>query len=157
MSEPTNYRGYRFPPDIIRHAVWLYFRFGVSFRDVEDLLAERGGTVTDEAIRHWCLTFALDYARRLRRRRGRMGDTWQLDEVFVKIRGQLQNPAVREQSGRSLPSTDTSTGTPDATLQVRCPPATLRVRAWHRAESLPGRSTSPEVRAPPPPSHPSVR
>ena len=89
MSQPTNYRGYRFPPDIIRHAVWLYFRFGVSFRDVEDLLAERGVTVTHEAIRQWCLTFGLDYARRLRRRRGRMGDSWHLDEVFVKIRGQL--------------------------------------------------------------------
>jgi putative transposase len=89
MSQPTNYRGYRFPPDIIRHAVWLYFRFGLSFRDVEDLLAERGVTVTHETIRQWCRTFGLDYARRLRRRRGCMGDTWHLDEVFVKIRGQL--------------------------------------------------------------------
>ena len=88
MSQPTNYRGYRFPPDIIRHAVWLYCRFGLSFRDVEDLLAERGVTVTYEAIRQWCLTFGIDYARRLRRRRGRMGDTWHWDEVFVRIRGQ---------------------------------------------------------------------
>ena len=72
MSQPTDYRGYRFPPDIIRHAVWLYFRFGLSFRDVEDLLAERGVTVTYEAIRQWCRTFGLAYARRLRRRRGRM-------------------------------------------------------------------------------------
>ena len=90
MSQPTDYRGYRFPPDIIRHAVWLYFRFGLSFRDVEDLLAERGVTVTYEAIRQWSLTFGLDYARRLRRRRGRMGDTWHLDEVFVKIQGRQQ-------------------------------------------------------------------
>jgi len=90
MSQPTDYRGYRFPPDIIRHAVWLYFRFGLSFRDVEDRLAERGVTVTYEAIRQWCLTFGLDYARRLRRRRGRMGDTWYLDEVFVKIHGRQQ-------------------------------------------------------------------
>ena len=88
-SQPTSYRGYRFPPEIISHAVWLYHRFGLSFRDVEDLLAERGITVTYEAIRQWCLTFGLDYARRLRRRRGRMGDTWHLDEVFVKIRGRL--------------------------------------------------------------------
>jgi len=88
-SSPPSYRGYRFPPAIISHAVWLYFRFGLSFRDVEDLLSERGVTVTHEAIRQWCLTFGLDYARRLRRRRGRMGDTWHLDEVFVKIRGQL--------------------------------------------------------------------
>ncbi len=89
-SEPPRYRGYRFPPEIISHAVWLYHRFGLSFRDVEDLLAERGVTVTYEAIRQWCRTFGLDYARGLRRRRGRMGNTWYLDEVFVKIPGRLQ-------------------------------------------------------------------
>ena len=89
-SHPPSYRGYRFPREIISHAVWLYHRFGLSFRDVEDLLAERGVTVTYEAIRQWCRTFGLDYARRLRRRRGRMGDTWYLDEVFVKIQGRLQ-------------------------------------------------------------------
>ena len=89
-SRPPSYRGYRFPPAIISHAVWLYHRFGLSFREVEDLLAERGITVTYEAIRQWCLTFGLDYARRLRRRRGRMGDTWYLDEVFVKIHGRQQ-------------------------------------------------------------------
>ena len=90
MSQPPSYRGYRFPPEIISHAVWLYYRFGLSFRDVEDLLAERGVSVTYESIRQWCLTFGLDYARRLRRRRGRMGDTWHLDEVFVKIQGRQQ-------------------------------------------------------------------
>mgnify|MGYP003710386085 CR=1 FL=1 len=89
-SQPPSYRGYRFPPEIISHAVWLYHRFGLSFRDVEDLLAERGVSVTYESIRQWCLTFGLDYARRLRRRRGRMGDTWHLDEVFVKIQGRQQ-------------------------------------------------------------------
>ena len=89
-SPPPSYRGYRFLPEIISHAVWLYHRFGLSFRDVEDLLAERGVTVTYESIRQWCLTFGLDYARRLRRRRGRMGDTWHLDEVFVKIQGRQQ-------------------------------------------------------------------
>ena len=90
MTQPPSYRGYRFPPEIISHAVWLYHRFGLSLRDVEDLLAERGVTVTYEAIRQWCLTFGLDYVRRLRRRRGRMGDTWYLDEVFVKIQGRQQ-------------------------------------------------------------------
>ena len=89
-SQSPNYHGYRFPPDIISHAVWLYHRFGLSFRDVEDLLAEGGITVSYEAIRQWCLTFGLDYARRLRRRRGRMGDTWYLDELFVKIQGRQQ-------------------------------------------------------------------
>ena len=89
-SHTLSYRGYRFPPDIISHAVWLYHRFGLSFRDVEDLLAQRGVSVTYESIRQWCRTFGLDYARRLRRRRGRMGDTWYLDEVFVKIQGRQQ-------------------------------------------------------------------
>ena len=86
-NPPPSYRGYRFLPEIISHAVWLYHRFGLSFRDVEDLLAERGITVTYEAIRQWCRTFGLDYARRLR---GRRGDTRYLDEVFVKIQGRLQ-------------------------------------------------------------------
>ena len=91
MTSPTlSYHGYRFPPDIISHAVWLYHRFGLSFRDVEDLLARRGITVTYETIRQWCRTFGLEYARRLRRRRGRQGDTWYLDEVFVKIQGRQQ-------------------------------------------------------------------
>jgi len=84
------YRGYRFPPAIISQAVWLYHRFCVSFRDVEDLLAQRGVTVSYETIRHWCETFGLDYARALRRRRGRMGDTWYLDELFVTIQGRRQ-------------------------------------------------------------------
>jgi len=88
-SHAPSYRGYRFPPDIISHAVWLYHRFGLSFRDVEDLLAERGVAVTYEAIRQWCQTFGVNYARRLRRRRGRMGDRWYLDEVFVEIQGRL--------------------------------------------------------------------
>ena len=70
------FRGYRFLREIISHAVWLYHRFGLSFRDVEDLLAERGVAVTYEAIRQWCQTFGVNYARRLRRRRGRMGDRW---------------------------------------------------------------------------------
>ena len=87
-----SYRGYRFPPDIISHAVWLYHRFSLSLslRDVEDLLAERGVTVTYETIRQWCATFGLEYTRRLRSRRGRQGDTWYLDEVFVRLRGRQQ-------------------------------------------------------------------
>ena len=87
-SQTPSYRGYRFPPEIISHAVWLYHRFSLSFRDAEDLLAQRGGTVTYETIRQWCLTFGPAYARTLRRRRGRLGDTWYLDEVFATIQGQ---------------------------------------------------------------------
>ena len=89
-SQPPSYRGYRFRPEIISHAVWLYHRFCVSFRDVEDLLAQRGITVSYEAIRRWCRTFGPAYARTLRRRRGRMGDTWYLDELFLKIQGRQQ-------------------------------------------------------------------
>jgi putative transposase len=88
MNSPRPaYHGYRFPPEIISHAVWLYHRFSLSFRDVEDLLAERGITVTYEAIRQWCLKFGPRYARRLKRGQGRLGDTWHLDEPFVSIRG----------------------------------------------------------------------
>ena len=89
-SQSVSYHGYRFPPDIISHAVWLYHRFCLSFRDVEDLLAQRCVTVTYETIRQWCQRFGPVYARRLRRRRGRMGDTWHLDEVFVTIQGRRQ-------------------------------------------------------------------
>jgi putative transposase len=89
-AESIRYYRYRFPPLIISHAVWLYHRFCLSFRDVEDLLAQRGVTVSYETVRHWCQTFGLDYARRLRRRQGRLGDRWYLDELFVTIQGQRQ-------------------------------------------------------------------
>ena len=90
MSPAASYHEYPFPPEIISHAVWLYHRFCLSFRDAEDLLAQRGITVTYETIRQWCQTFGLDYARRLRHRRGRLGDTWYLDELFVNIQGRRQ-------------------------------------------------------------------
>ena len=80
-------RGHRFPPEIISHAVWLCHRFTLSFRDVEDLLALRGVTVSYEAIRLWCRKFGPTSARNLRRRHGRLGDVWHVDEVFVTIRG----------------------------------------------------------------------
>ena len=89
-SLAPSYHGYRFPADIIAHAVWLYFRFSLSFRDVEDLLAQRGVTVTYETIRQWCRTFGRTYARRLRQRRGRLGDTWHLDELFVTLNSRHQ-------------------------------------------------------------------
>ncbi len=91
MNNPApSYHGYRFPADIIAHAIWLYFRFSLSFRDVEDLLAQRGITVTYETIRQWCRTFGHAYARRLRQRRGPLGDTWHLDELFVSLNGRQQ-------------------------------------------------------------------
>ncbi len=84
----SRYRGYRFPPEIISHSVWLYHRFSLSFRDVEELLAKRGILVTYETIRQWCRKFGPEYARKLRHRQGRLGDVWHLDEVFVTIRGE---------------------------------------------------------------------
>ncbi len=72
--ELPSYRGYRYPAEIIGHAVWLYFRFSLSLRDVEKLLAERGVTVTYETIRAWCAKFGPSYAAGLRRRRARPGD-----------------------------------------------------------------------------------
>ena len=84
--EPS-YRGHRFPPEIISRAVWLYHRFTLSFRDVEDLLSERGVIVSYEAIRFWCLKFGAGYARSIRKKRGRLGDIWHVDELFLKING----------------------------------------------------------------------
>ena len=84
----SRYLRHRFPSEIISHAVWLYHRYGLSFRDVEDLLAERGIIVSYESIRQWRGKFGPDYARRSKRRQGRLGDTWFLDEVFVTINGQ---------------------------------------------------------------------
>ena len=83
------YKRYRFPPEIIQHTVWLYHRFNLSHRDIEDLLSERGITVSYEAIRLWCNKFGPEYARRLKRKRRGFGDTFFIDEVFIKINGVL--------------------------------------------------------------------
>jgi putative transposase len=81
------YKRHRFLPDIISYAVWLYYRFNLSYRDIEDLLAERGITVSREAIRLWCIKFGALYARRLKRKHRGFGDTFYIDEVYVKING----------------------------------------------------------------------
>ncbi len=83
----NTYKRHRFPPDIISHAVWLYYRFNLSHRDIEDLLAERGIIVTHESIRLWCIKFGAIYTRRLKRKHCGYGDTFYIDEVFVKING----------------------------------------------------------------------
>jgi len=87
-STTTKYKNHRFPVEIISHAVWLYFRFCLSFRDVEELLLERGIIVTYEAIRKWCRKFGQQYANQLRRRRPHPGDKWHLDELFLTIKGE---------------------------------------------------------------------
>jgi putative transposase len=83
----STYKRHRFPPDIISYAVWLYYRFNLSHRDIEDLLAERGITVSREAIRLWCIKFGAIYTRRLKRKHQGYGDTFYIDEVFVRING----------------------------------------------------------------------
>ena len=83
----NTYKRHRFPPDIISYAVWLYYRFNLSHRDIEDLLAERGITVSREAIRLWCIKFGVIYSRRLKRKHRGYGDTFFIDGVFVKING----------------------------------------------------------------------
>ena len=87
MKSTNPYAGYRYPGEVIAHAVWLYHRFCLSFRDAEDLLAERGVIVSHETIRQWCLKFDRSYGRSLRRCQGRPGATWFLDEVFITING----------------------------------------------------------------------
>ena len=81
------YKRHRFPPEIIQHAVWLYHRFNLSTCDIEDLLAERGIVVRYESIRLWCIKFGPRYAKRLKRQHQGYGDTFFIDEVFVKIQG----------------------------------------------------------------------
>ncbi|MEV7864370.1 IS6 family transposase [Streptomyces hirsutus] len=89
-SAPPSYQGHRYPVEIISHCVWLYHRFPLSFREVEELMLERGVLVSHETIRRWCAKFGQAYAGALRRRRPRPGDTWRLDEVFIKINGGLK-------------------------------------------------------------------
>jgi putative transposase len=88
MKTPSDpYRGHRFPAEIISHTVWLYFRFTLSFRDIDELLAARGIFVTYETIRQWCLKFGQAFANELRRRQPRRGDKWHLDEMVITMNG----------------------------------------------------------------------
>jgi transposase-like protein len=85
---PLSYRRHRFPPEIIQHAIWLYLRFTLSYRDVEELLAERWFDISYETVRRWVLKFGPAIARRLRQRRPRPSDRWHLDEMVVRIAGE---------------------------------------------------------------------
>ncbi len=91
LATTPSYKGFRFPQEIISHAVWLYHRFNLSFArrapDVEELLAARGVIVTYETVRQWCRKFGQQFANQLRRRRAQPGDKWHCDEVFLKING----------------------------------------------------------------------
>ena len=83
----NTYKRHRFPPDIISYAVWLYYRFNLSHWHIEELLAQRGITVSREAIRHWCIKFGAIYTRRWKHKHRGYGDTFYIDEVFIKING----------------------------------------------------------------------
>jgi transposase-like protein len=85
---PLSYRRHRFPPEIIQHPIWLYLRFTLSYRDVGELLAERGHDISYETVRRWVLKFGPAIARRLRQRRPRPSDRWHLDEMVVRIAGE---------------------------------------------------------------------
>ncbi len=85
--EVPSYRGFRYPAEIISYCVWLYYRFPLSLREVQKMMAQRGIVVSHETIRQWCAKFGQSYANALRRRRARPGDKWHLDEVFIKING----------------------------------------------------------------------
>ena len=82
------YHRHRFPPAIISHCVWLYYRFSLSYRDIELMMAERGLILTYETIRYWCLKFGSKYAKRLNTTKS-CGDTWHLDEVYCNIGGEI--------------------------------------------------------------------
>jgi putative transposase len=88
MTQPKLYKRHRFPPEIIQYAVWLCHRFALSHRDIEDLMSQRGVEVSYEAIRLWCNKFGPKYAQRLRRKHQGYGDTFFINEVFVKIHGE---------------------------------------------------------------------
>ncbi|CAA9238186.1 MAG: hypothetical protein AVDCRST_MAG27-1289 [uncultured Craurococcus sp.] len=89
--EPATHRRHRFPAEVISHAVWLHHVLSSSLRDIELILAERGIGVTHGSVRQWCLRFGADFARRLRRRRPKPGNTWHLDGVFLRINGALHH------------------------------------------------------------------
>ena len=88
--DAVSYRGFRYPAEIISHCVWLYHRFPLSFREVQEMMLARGVVVSHETIRQWCAKFGAAYAAGLRRRRPRVGDKWHLDEVFIKVNGARQ-------------------------------------------------------------------
>ena len=109
-----SYRRHRFPPEIIQHAIWLYLRFTLSYRDVEELLAERGLDISYETVRRWVLKFGPAIARRLRQRRPRPSNRWHLDEMVVRIAGKrryLCGPSItRARSSTCLSSAGATAG-----------------------------------------------
>ena len=145
VAGAARYKGYRYPIEVIGHAVWLYHRFALSLRDVEELMLARGVVVSYETIRSWCAKFGPDYANQLRRRRPRPGDKWHLDEVFVKINGTIHylwravtSTATCSTSSRSRAATPQQPSGSSANCSRAC---SMRARDRHRpARQLSGRS-----------------
>lgn len=99
----SGFKGHRFPSEIIEYAVWLYFRFSLSLRDVEDLLAQRGIIVSHETVRFWVIKFGRQYAKSIKRDRPAVGDKWHLDEIVIPIRGKKHWPwRAVDQHGNAL-------------------------------------------------------
>ena len=98
-----SYKGHRYPAEIIAHCVWLYHRFPLSLREVEELMLVRAVIVSYETIRQWCAKFGPEYARRLRRRAPRPGDKWHLDEVFVTNQRPSAVSVASRRPGRQRP------------------------------------------------------
>jgi hypothetical protein len=117
--------------EIISHGVWLYYRFTLSYRDVQELLFERGVIVSHEAIRKWCRKFGQDYANRLRRRRPQPGDKWHLDEVFLTINWLrvFRNPGASRTGHRRRQQQHTRVVWPE-----KC--GGLRGTAWHKMQVI---------------------
>jgi putative transposase len=88
MKADQLYRRHRFPPDVISRCVWLYYRFSLSYRDVELMIAERGLVLTYETIRNWCLKFGTLYAKKLKAKKD-WGDQWYMDEVYCPVGGEM--------------------------------------------------------------------
>ncbi len=149
------YPRYRFPPAIISHAVWLYYRFTLSFRDVEDLLALRGITVSYKTVRRWCQTFGLAYARRLRRHRSPrqlLGRTSQRHAVR-----RARHHTLRQQPSRSLAPAHAATRGSDAALQVRGPGTAIPLRPRCDSQPVHRRPAFTSRRPPAAPAHEGAR
>jgi len=138
-NDRSRYSGHRFPPEIISYAVWLYHRFCLSFRDVEDLLAERGVIVSYEAIRRWCQKFGPGYARK--RTRTTSYHYRQTKKLLGRpanypVRRASRHGTLRQQSRRSIASTDPAEGAADAPIQICSSSPTVSLPPCCRPESF---------------------
>jgi putative transposase len=133
MTTPQNpiYAGYRYPAELISYAVWLYFRFSLSLRIVEEMLGARGISVTYETIRQWGLKFSRELANRIRRRAPRRGDKWHLDEVVITIAGRSIGCGARLTKRASFSMSSSRAGAtrrPPSVCTVNCEEAEASAR-----------------------------